>query len=67
MVIRKERIELISNDYNELMSEANKEITNKKNNGWYIYFVQRYEDIDGHAVVLEAERIYQYEEVTKNE
>ena len=56
MVFRKERIELISNNYDELMSEANKEITNKKNNGWYIYFVQRYEDIDGHAVILEAER-----------
>ena len=61
MVIRKERIELVSNDYNELMSEANKEISDKKDNGWYIYCVQRYEDIDGHAVILEAERRMPYD------
>ena len=59
MVFRKERIELVSNDYNELMSEANKEISDKQNNGWYISFVQKYEDIDGHAVVLEAERRFE--------
>lgn len=56
MVLRKERIELISNDYYELMSEANKEILDKKDNGWHIQCIQRYEDIDGHAVILEAER-----------
>ena len=61
MVFRKERIELISNNYDELMSEANKEISDKKDNGWYIHCIQRYEDIDGHAVILEAERRFKFE------
>lgn len=61
MVIRKERIELVSNNYDELMAEANQEILNKNNEGWYIHFLQRYENMDGHAVILEAERRFQFE------
>ena len=62
MVIRKERVELVSTNYNELMLEANKEISDKKDNGWYISFVQKYESFDGYAVILEAERRFEFDE-----
>ena len=61
MVIRKEKIELVSNDYNELMCEANKEYSDKKDNGWDIYFTSIYEGIDGYTVVLKAERKFQFD------
>ena len=37
MVIRKEKIELVSNDYNELMCEANKEYSDKKDNACWVH------------------------------
>ena len=62
MVIRKERVELVSNNREELMAEATREILDKNNSGWRINFLQQYEDIDGYAVVLEAERRFQFDE-----
>lgn len=63
MLIRQEKIKLVSNNREELMAEATREILDKNNSGWRINFLQQYEDIDGHAVILEAERRFRYEEV----
>lgn len=62
MVFRYEKIKLVSNNYEELMSEVTKEILDKNNNGWRIDFIQHYSNMDGYAVVLEAERRFQFDE-----